>query len=197
MKQYTDEDAMFARTMQGPFKHVEIAFSVPKMGIERVIVARPDNIHPDPRVFRELLNYSNNHIWEFLLIPCTWSDIGKISNALTEIIKKEDFFSEHAVHKAGLPWMPRFILDWYFGPEPKPAKGEPTYCTKVCLQGLQAAGMLMNQPIYMTSASDLWVAAKTHLGAFEVSSIQHSVEPVDAANYRVNAEYALGVEDNV
>ena len=86
---------------------------------------------------------------------------------------------------SGLPWIPDCL--WR---EPPRDRGEPTFCSKTCLQGLRAAGMLDWMPVDFTIASDLWAAAKSHLNAYEEPLVR-STPPVDSAGYKLNMEYVM------
>lgn len=183
--QYNTLGGRFSRLMQGPFDHVEIVFGV-RRALQRVIVPRPSPQHPEARVFRDFIPFSRSKRWEFLRIPCTHEQLGRISIALSGIIERGDYFSERAMWRAGFPPLPACVTNAMV-PEEARASGGPTFCSKMCVEGLHAGGMLEWLPADFTIASDLWVAAKVHLDAYPEEPIMERSQ-TDSAGYRVNLE---------
>jgi hypothetical protein len=89
-------------------------------------------------------------------------------------------YSEWKMHLSG---MPRLI----FQPTCEPTD---TYCGMACVDALQSAGFIPNQPAELTTASDLYILAMKHMnGYIEPYTMRHGGVTGDATSYTLSSEY--------
>lgn len=183
--------AKYARCAQGAFDHMELLIVINRRSYERVIVPRAHPEFPDALLFREERRpFKANLTWEYLRVPIDDEEqIGAISRSVTAMIERGDYFSERAMVSSGLPWIPGWLLRFFY-PEPEREKGEPTFCSKMCLTALHAAGILEHVSEHTTSASALWRAARVNLKAFP-KEFDLSLVTVDAAGEPLSSDHVL------
>jgi len=180
------------RSMRGPYEHVELSISdesgetwrvivhqhadaaaraaVPKQsvaqmlwsylrGLPPVLPARTERrVERTRRVYQDKVEFT----WRYLRLQCTKERIVLINDELNRHAR--DYFSWRAMYASGWPPMPAWLVAALV-PEHAPTalEGNATYCTRLCVQALQAAGYLEHYPADLLTASDLYILAVTRL----------------------------------
>lgn len=182
---------VLVRLARGPFRHVEIVIKC-EHEVVRYVVPQPTAEHPAADVHYTGRRFSPEVTWRFLELLYSRERVRQIYQSLDAAILRGDYFSYKAMYRSGLPWVPEFLLDKYCPKDPV-GTGKPTFCGKLCVEALQAAGLLEFVPADMCNASDVYSLALIHLNAIADLAPFAAVSFVDAAGYAVSAGYALSV----
>ncbi len=182
---------VLVRLARGPFRHVEIVIKCDD-AVVRYVVPQPTADRPAADVHCSGRRFSPEVNWRFLELLYSRARVRQIYQFLDAAIQRGDFFSYKAMYRSGLPWVPEWLLDKYC-PEDPVGRGKPTFCGKLCVEALQAAGLLEFVPADMCNASDVYSLALIHLNAIADLAPFAAVSFVDAAGYAVSKRYALNV----
>jgi len=180
----------FAKVLRGPLRRVDLVIVDAQGELTRIFVGPPNAKvgNPQGRVTCTDKPFDSVHDWRTLAVPAAPEQIDKVEAAIADMQRRGCVFSERAKMLSGYPWLPEWLRARLFGP-PVP---NGTFCSKMCLEALAAAGILENIPPDTSVATDVWAAALWLQGARPIHLVRR-VLPVDTAGYPVNEEYARTV----
>jgi hypothetical protein len=173
-----DAAQAWMRTFAGEFTHCELAFEL-EGALVRAVVPATGELY----VFRTPAPFDPARNWVYLCVPCSAEQLRAVNAAVVERVRRRDYFSERLMYRSGLPDVPGWAERWLFAPAPAapPAAGEATYCAKLCLEALQAAGMLPGLRPARVTSGDLFAHLQRELGAYvEEAAVAHTQ---DSAGY--------------
>jgi len=192
---YESPYAIWLRSLIGPFVHCEIAFESNRK-LFRCSVFERSLKNPDDHVFLNTVPFEKPEKWVFLRVPCTPQQLEKVYLATENMVLRGDYFDKQRMIRAGTPWLPPALLT-YITPPPlvsppedgwpaQAAGAQPTFCTEICIAALQAADMIPNQPAHRTTATDLFLVARRHLGAYPVREAVSTPSQVDTMGFTLS-----------
>lgn len=193
--EFTNAYAGLLRCVVGEYRGCE--FVVVFRGIVNRFAVHELGEHP--HVFHTLSPYGHaaTRNWHFYRVPCLdINRVTKIIHCLFEMVFARNVFSSLKMYRAGLPWMPDFMVRLFIPNGKQTSRpralddGEDTFCTHMCLTALHAGGYLENFPSDLFTPTDLSLLIQKHLGSTRQPIVPH-VSEVDSMGLRLDKQTVL------